>query len=511
MGVDPSRVRELGRSPRMSRRTLLWAAAVAGAVGIGVVVRLIGIGLPPLSFHPARQLCDAMMAKGYWVHLGGVTPPGVRDAVLSGQPGFAEPPLIQGAAAVLYRVTGGEQLALVRALLALLWVAAVPAMWGLARRLLDRPSAYVACAVWLLLPFGVAASRSFQPDGPMAVGILLSAWALVRDDDLRTPRSRVLAVCLASATVFVKIVGVFFVAPVLVVLLRRRLGSRWWRSRRCWADGTVIVGPALLFVSAATASGAIQGGEEGRFFPRLLVSTSFWADWWHMAGRVVGPILVAVALAGLAMTGGRARSVLLALLGGYVAMGLVFSYHYSSHDYYHLPLIVPVALGAGAAASRVWDRARDRSTSLVSAAAFIVVVVLGGLVAARGQYPFVEASIPDRWQVLVDQAGAMGDALDHSSGVVVVAPVYGSIEQYWGEIAGPSWPRPGDLEVAELAGAPPLTPRERLDQMRSQQPLEWFLIADPLQYETDPELAHYLDSNFEVGARGDGWWAYRLD
>ena len=37
------------------------------------------------------------------------------------------------------------------------------------------------------------------------------------------------------------------------------------------------------------------------------------------------------------------------------------------------------------------------------------------------------------------------------------------------------------------------------------------MIADPGQYETDPELATYLDTHFPVGARGDGWWAYRLD
>ena len=67
-----------------------------------------------------------------------------------------------------------------------------------------------------------------------------------------------------------------------------------------------------------------------------------------MLGRVVsGPLLVA-AVIGTVLAPRQPRRLLLALLAGYVAFGIVFTHHIHTHDYYSLPLVAFVALGVAA-------------------------------------------------------------------------------------------------------------------------------------------------------------------
>jgi 4-amino-4-deoxy-L-arabinose transferase-like glycosyltransferase len=168
---------------RQVDRRLALALGLGFAMVVGLVIRLVGIGLPPLAFHGARQLYDALMARGFWVDLGGGVPAGARAAVSAAQSPVIEPPLVQGGAALSFLTVGGEHLWPVRAASALLWVGVAPAVWGLVRRLSGTAGATAAMLVWLFLPFGVALSRSFQPDGPMLCFVVLALWSMVRFDD----------------------------------------------------------------------------------------------------------------------------------------------------------------------------------------------------------------------------------------------------------------------------------------------------------------------------------------
>ena len=73
------------------------------------------------------------------------------------------------------------------------------------------------------------------------------------------------------------------------------------------------------------------------------------------------------------------------LFAGYVAYGLVFTWNYLSHDYYHLPLILPIALSIGLLASEADAMLRrrhadPRSVGLVTG--FAVLLLLSGMRAA---------------------------------------------------------------------------------------------------------------------------------
>lgn len=58
---------------------------------------------------------------------------------------------------------------------------------------------------------------------------------------------------------------------------------------------------------------------------------------------------------------GLPRRVFAGLWGAYLLLGVVFTYHYVTHDYYHLPALIVVALGAGATVGRIEDAAERTS------------------------------------------------------------------------------------------------------------------------------------------------------
>ena len=188
----------------------LGALMVAGAG-----LRLWALSDQPFDFHTDRQLYDVLMSRAFWVDLGGTPPGGTTDAILAARPETIEPPVTQLGAALLYRLTGGESVWLVRAVLALVWVAAAVPLWRTVTRLTGRQAAGVlAAASWVLTPFGVVASRSFQPDGLTLVCGVLSIAAMVRYDETPARRSWWSAALWASAAAFVKVTAVFVVVPV---------------------------------------------------------------------------------------------------------------------------------------------------------------------------------------------------------------------------------------------------------------------------------------------------------
>jgi 4-amino-4-deoxy-L-arabinose transferase-like glycosyltransferase len=490
-----------------------WLWAFVAVVVAGLAVRAVGITAPPFGFHATRQLYGMEMARSFWVHLGGSVPTGWRPAVLDSQPSVIEPPVVPALAAALYRITGGEHVALVRLLLAMCWVGAAAAVWGAAARLSGRRAAIAATAVWCVAPYGVAASRSFQPDVLMVSLIAASVWATVRDDDTRTGRSRAMAVGFAAAAVFVKLVAAFYVLPLLAVyaLMRRRRGERSWR--RPVLDLAGALGPAVLFLVVGMATGLLAGQEESRIFPQLLVRAGFWSDWAANAARAGGALLVVLAVAGAVWARGRAGATVGALFAGYVAFGLAFTYHYRTHDYYHLPLVLVVSLGVGLFADRLFERLRSDGASTLVGTLAVAAVVVVGLATTGSGYPYVESSHPPGWDARIARAEQIGEALDHSTDVIVSGPAYGQIEQFYGGIAGGAWPTSGDIGLEALSGRPVLSFEERVAEIEVGlgRPMRWFVIADRQQYDDEPDLAGYLDSHFAVGARGDGWWAYRLD
>ncbi len=81
--------------------------------------------------------------------------------------------MLEALVALSYRLWG-ENLAIPRIYSILFWLTGAAFLFDLACRLTHRDGAFVSLLFYLFLPFGIYASRSFQPD-PLMVALTLSA------------------------------------------------------------------------------------------------------------------------------------------------------------------------------------------------------------------------------------------------------------------------------------------------------------------------------------------------
>jgi hypothetical protein len=151
---------------------------------LGLGVRLYDLTDPPLDFHATRQLRSLLMARGLY-HKWFNDP-----AIPDWQRGIAieqweshqiiEPPIFETIAALTYRLIGGEQDWLPRIWSSVFWLIGGVALYFVARNLTSVDGGVMALTFYMFLPFGVIASRSFQPDSLMVMWIVISWWMFYR-------------------------------------------------------------------------------------------------------------------------------------------------------------------------------------------------------------------------------------------------------------------------------------------------------------------------------------------
>ena len=471
--------------------TQRWALALV-LVAAGLGLRLIGIADPPLDFHPTRQFRAALIARSYVLDRLPLTDAQRQAAVaaVASLPPI-EPPIMEHLAAAMYRATGTEHLSLPRALSAVAWCAGGLALFWLAVEMLSTGSALVALAVYLFLPFAIRASRSFQPD-PLMVALTVLALAAAASY-VRRPRlstAAVLAIAAGSA-VAVKAMALFFLGPGLFALIG--LAPVPWRLRlRAIILIAIAVIPGIVYYASLPL--AMNYGP----FPQFLREGYFWRGWVAIVGRVIS-LTVAVALvAGASLATGIQRRLLWALVAGYALFGFVFTYHIYTHDYYSLPLIPIAALAVGALIERIpRPRSMPAWKGAIATAVVIVLVACGGLETAA-------ASSRDRgasFRYTARSYEAIGATVHHSIRVSMLDDAYGFALEYYGYLAGTTWPLSIDLAAAAGTGngestAPP--PSRLVDQG-----IEYFVCTVQPELQAQPALEQFLDRRYTL-ARRDG-------
>ena len=151
---------------------------------------------------------------------------------------------------------------------------------------------------------------------------------------------------------------------------------------------------------------------------------------------------------------------LLALLAGYTAFGIVFTHHIHTHDYYSLPIVLAVALGVGALVDRLATLLPAQWWSSAAAA----VVSLGCLTA--GSVAVLESQRSERKAALRAEAARyerIGRMVGHSTRVLVLDGAYGLPLAYHGFMLAATWPLSIDVAVMSLTGGSIGPADERLE------------------------------------------------
>jgi hypothetical protein len=477
--------------------------------GAALTIRLYDITDLPLDFHPTRQLVSFIKARGmyYQTKPDGVSAQEVKTAVRFAKlKADIEPTVFESLVAFTYRFTG-EKLWVPRMYASLFWLAGGIFLFLLSRDFVSFDGALVSTAYYLVFPYAIIGSRSFQPDVLMILLVLGFWWAFARWNRFPSWSYAVLAGLLGGLAIFIKFSAAFFVIGGALGLVLSRLSLRdLLRNVQVWVIALLGALPAALYLLYGIfVRGDLASQFSGRFVPALLFNPVNYLQWEVKMSMAAGGLFVMLAMLGLFLTQDRhLRIFLYGLWGSYILFGLFFNYHIATHDYYHLPFIPIVGLSLAPLGEGLFARLRE-STVQPWARIVIYFILIFGLFSVAWDVRNQMKAVDYRPQAAM--WAEIGERLDDDARVVALTQDYGSRLEYWGWQESANWPYLGDAGYANVRSGR-MTFDDLFDRFSSQ--MSHFLVTDFEELERQPELKERLFSFYPVSAEGEGYLIFDL-
>ena len=490
------------------KRLLIISFLFVAALGI----RLYHINEPPLEFHATRQYRSLIITRGYYFDSSTSIPERERRvAFLSRQKqGILEPPIMEFLVSIGYHLLGGERFWLPRLLSSLFWLIGGAFLYLIGKRITDADAALFGTAFYLFLPFGIIASRSFQPDPLMMMLMLASVFAILRYYDAPSNARLMVAAVVSSLAFVVKPHSVFAILGAFTAIAIYRQGIR-----RAIMSQTLLVFITIILLPTITIY--IYNVVTGRFFPheawktllpQLWMSSFFWRNWVNNIGLTVGFIPFIGALLGLLFfRDGLPRSLVMGLWTGYVIFGLALNYNFATHDYYQLQLIPIVGLSLGPIVALVMNHLNHTRPQLhwrIAAWSALLLALVLSIAVARPR--LVNANADHK----VNSQREIGELVNHSTKTIFLSNDYGVPLEYEGLLSGSSWPLQWDLEWERLAGLMSPSAQERFNTRFAKNSPDYFIVEDLWEFEQQPDLKEFL-SKFPIVSQKNDYLIFKLN
>jgi hypothetical protein len=472
----------------------------------GLVGRFYDFDDPPLDFHPTRQLHSMLIARGmYYENLEDA--PNQRRELAVRQwksEGQIEPPIMERLSAWGYRLVGTDDLRIPRFIAISFWTAGGIGLFLLLRDVVGAKGGVIGLAYYLVLPFPLYASRSFQPEPLMMAAIIFSWWAIVRWAQKKTWTNAVVAGLIAGFAIFVKLPAVFFVAPAMiaVVLTDQKLLKAMIHPQVITMAILAVVPGLIYHVYGMYIEGFLQGQTTFRLFPEMLKDPFHYLKLKDVIDNTLRIEFFLIGLVGtLVIKDKRFRAMGFSIFAGYFLYGLVFTYHIVTHSYYQVPLTPAIAIGLAAGAAVLINNLPGRKT--------FGLVVIAGLTFFWMAFNFWDARMTLKHANYRDQPdfyASLGEKLRDYS-VVSITPDYGYRLDYWGWKPTANWLSDGDFVMRELAGID-------LDKAalfaESIQGRDLFLITDFDEFDRQPDVKDILSDTYPIYDLGEGYLIFDL-
>lgn len=506
-----SRLKLIKLSPSWTR-----AALVVGLLLTGFVLRLIDLTDQPLDFHPARQLHAAIIARGMYAQMlsresaaqtalqsskwtdlstASYTPERAQAAVdMWHEMTVYEPPIMERVVAATYWLVGAEVLWIARLYAILFWMLGGLALFMLSCRAASFPGAILALIFYLFLPFGIIASRSFQPDGLMATMVLWAAYAAYRWGEEQNWRWAAATGLLSGIAVLVKAPAACQIGLLLTFTVLTTWGiKRAFRQMQvyCVAAIAVLI-PAAYYI---LDEGARSGGYIAFWltsFSDMLLEPGFYIRWLNfIQGNILDISLFFVSLAGIFLFAPRARAIALGLWIGYGITGLLLPSLIISHNYYSLPLLPAIAFSLAPFAAPI-IQILSRQSKLLQVAGYSVILVALVYSAWNSRVTLLVQDYtqePAGWQAIAAELPIDGK-------IIAISHDYGHRLRYYGWVSAGTWPSTSELNLTLMRGG-------NLDDFSSMfarltAGYDYFLITLPDELNTQSELETMLYDNYPL-------------
>ena len=484
-----------------------WVA-LAILIAIGFGVRMVNLYNPPLDFNPVRQLRSALIARAVYYDLNPKIDPDMRHlADTTATLENYEPPFLEKIVGFTYYLVGAEQVWIGRIFSCLFWLIGGLALFGIARSYASFWPAWLGLAFYLGLPFGIIASRAFQPDPWMVMWILVTTFMALRWSENPNWKNSILTAIFAGITILVKVTAGFFVAGVLVLLCINVFGlKRLFRSPRVWVMAGLTLVPAVFYYIG------LHGGEAASYVSYntldllgIVATTKFYAQWLAMIQSLVGLTAFLAALIGVLLAKSKLRLALVGLWIGYIGYGFLWPFQYTTHDYYHLSLVPLVGLSVVPLIEVVLQKLGSQSGRWWQVAGIVVIGCALGFSFWVGRSELVARDYsgePAAWQ-------KMGQAIPKGASFVALVSDYGFRLAYYGlRKASDYWPARNDLSASVQRGNPEMDTQAYFQDII--QGKNYFLIGALDDFDAQVALKEILTEHYPVYKQGDGYILYDL-
>lgn len=346
---------------------------------MGLALRLVHLGAPPLGFHAWRQADTAGVARNFAREGMNILRPradwrGTTSGVVE-----MEFPAYPYLAAAAYRLVGVHEWVM-RLMSALASSAAGWFLFRLVALLVNARTGAWSAALWACLPLSVYYGRSIQPEALIslcvAAGVYWTAlWSRGRSAWLLLPAwAAVTLACLLK-------VPTLYIGLPIAVLCGQRLGWRLVLEPRLWVFAASLVAAVFAWYWHAHTLGNETGlhfmtswGGWGEF--RLLLTWSFW-------NRMVFALLAERHLtwAGFALFAvgvwlprrGPGERVFDAWALAVLVFVMLLPERQRVHEYYQVPAMLGLVVFVAKVLDRFWERRRP-----------VLIVALAGMAGFTG-------------------------------------------------------------------------------------------------------------------------------
>ncbi len=473
----------------------------------GIGVRLLDLTDPPLDIHPTRQLHSAIMARGYYYESLQGSPEWMVKAAAqqARREAVIEPPILEHITAWGYQLMGGENVWIARLLSSIFWVVAGLAVYSLARKLSNHDGAVLALGVYLLMVYGVQASRTFQPD-PLMVSLMAAAWwGFYSWQEKPTFKWAVIAGLISGLAIFVKNSVVFFLAIPYAIVVLEKGWKQALKDKQTWLVVLLTITPALGYIIYGTYfAGFLNQQFNFRVFPNLWIELANYSRWFKQVQDTAGLPALLLGLIGIPFFSGvRPLRFILGIWLGYIMYGLTFAYHIGTHDYYQLPLLVVLSLSMSSVGQHLMVRWKNGYLNRIwkfFPFTIAILMVMAGFWSGRLQLLKADyREEPAFWR-------SLGDRLREYP-VIGLTQDYGYRMTFYGWDTIENWQGSGDLALRKMAGKDQGDIINLLEKNITGK--RYFLVTWFDDFERQTEVKDYLDNHFPV-EDGNGFRLYDL-
>lgn len=479
---------------------------------LGLGVRLLDLTDLPFDFASTRQLHSLILARGYYYQMDTpgteAIPADLRDFGINASKGepVIEPPIMEWLAANTYRLAGGENIIIPRLYSIFFWLLGGIALYLVMKKLTTISGAFVGLAVYLFAPFGVIASRSFQPDPLMVCAILWAVYFQVRWGREDNWKNAILAGIFTGLAILIKALAVYFVGIPFVGLVLSKGLKQWIKNPRVYVMAALSILPGFAFNLWSATVGGNAGSIFGtRFFPNLFTQIVFYAGWSTLIRGAVGFGAFVIALLAIFLLERKNDRVYYACLwASYFLFGFTVAYHISTHNYYHLPLVPIVSIGVGVAAAALIKALEKNSLKKLAAALVWMVFFFSIAISCNEVRGTLYAQDYRSEKIFWSD---LGKKIGYNSRVIGLLQDYGGRLSYWGYVNPKLWTTTGDQRLRDLAGA--TDPEfEKLFQDATAD-RDYFVVTLMNDFDAQPVLKDYLFTHYAV-EKGNGYYLFDL-